>query len=213
MDWFAWLRRCGGRCWVRLGGAVFLLLRVWAVAAVLGGVRSQGQDGGSLRVEDALHRMSDRAAVVFVGRVVAVRRVAGVVEVEFQIDQAVRGCAAGSYVLREWAGLWAANDARYRVGQRRLMLLHAPGAGGMSSPVDGTDGAMPVYGSGTGADGELVDLRWLGAKLQKPVVYAAPGMVTADSVGQKSIPAQAAGVNVVVGLLRGWSPEVSGAGQ
>lgn len=213
MDWLAWLHRGWGRCWVRLGGAVLLLLRVWAVATVLGGVRLQGQDGGALTVEDALHRMSDRAAVVFVGQVVAVRRVAGVVEVEFQVDQAVRGCAGGSYVLREWAGLWAANDARYRVGQRRLMLLHAPGAGGMSSPVDGTDGAMPVYGAGTGADGELVDLRWLGTKLQRPVVYAAPGMATADTAGQKSIPVQAAGVNVVVGLLRGWGPEVSGAGQ
>jgi hypothetical protein len=213
MDWFAWLQRCVGRCWIRLGGAAFLLLRVWTVAAVFGGVGSQGQNTGALTVEDALHRMSARAAVVFVGQVVAVRRVAGVVEVEFQIDQAVRGCSAGSYVLREWAGLWAANDARYRVGQRRLMLLHAPGAGGMSSPVDGTDGAMPVYGAGTGANGELVDLRWLGTKLQRPVVYASPGTVTADTVGQKSIPAQAAGVNVVVGLLRGWSPEVSGAAQ
>ena len=53
-------------------------------------------------VEDALHQMSDRAAVIFVGQVTAVRRIdgggvsSGVVEVEFQVDQAVRGCAAGT---------------------------------------------------------------------------------------------------------------------
>ena len=55
----------------------------------------------------------------------------GVVEVEFRVDQAVRGCAAGgTYVLREWAGLWAANDARYRVGQRRSDDAACSGAAG-----------------------------------------------------------------------------------
>ena len=133
----------------------------------------------------------------------------------------MRGCSTGTYVLREWAGLWAANETRYRVGQRRLMLLHAPGAGGMSSPVDGLDGALPVYGLGSA--GDAVDLRWVGTKLQRQVVYAAApanGVVAtvSDGVGPGeagSIPAQAAGVAVVVGLLRGWSPaeEVSGAGR
>ena len=212
MDWLAWLRRG----WVRLGGAMSLLLRVAVVVLLLDGVTARAQ-AGSQTVEEALHRMSDRAAVVFVGQVVAVRRVAsagdgssGVVEIEFQVEQAVRGCGVGTYVLREWAGLWAGNDARYRVGQRRLMLLHAPGAGGMSSPVDGLDGTLPVYGAG--AEGELVDLRWVGTKLQRPVVYAT--QVVALNAASNSIPAQAAGVSLVVGLLRGWSPasnEVSGA--
>lgn len=106
-------------------------------------------------VETALHQMSDKADVIFVGHVTAVKRqdgegiASGVVEVDFQVDQAVRGCTAGTpYALREWAGLWEADDQRYRVGQRLLMLLHAPGAAGMSSPVDGMDGAIPIVRGG-----------------------------------------------------------------
>ena len=83
-------------------------------------------------VVDVLHQLSDKADVIFAGQVMAIRRPDdGVVEVEFRVDQAIRGCVAGApYVLREWAGLWAGDNQRYRVGQRLLMLLHAPSAGG-----------------------------------------------------------------------------------
>lgn len=104
-------------------------------------------------VEDALHEMSDASGVIFTGQVTAIRRIpgqggaSGVVEVDFRVDKAVRGCAAGSiYTLREWAGLWTDSNGRYRVGQRLLMMLHAPGASGMSSPVGGMDGAVPIRG-------------------------------------------------------------------
>lgn len=139
-------------------------------------------------VETALHQMSDKADVIFVGHVTAVKRqdgegiASGVVEVDFQVDQAVRGCTAGTpYALREWAGLWEADDQRYRVGQRLLMLLHAPGAAGMSSPVDGMDGAIPIVRGGSGAlvagssarvAPPAVDLRWVGAKLLHSVSYS-----------------------------------------
>jgi hypothetical protein len=218
--------------------------RVVVVAVLVAGWRAQGQAAPSQSVEDELHRMSDRAAVVFVGQVTAVRRVdgggaaSGVVEVAFRVDQAVRGCAAGgTYVLREWAGLWAANDAQYRVGQRRLMMLHAPGAGGINSPVGGMDGALPIRGMGSAVRSEndsaatiaspaaeMVDLRWVGARLARPVMYrngpvaggrsvlataaTLPGANAAglSSAGASaaSIPAQEAAVGTVVGMLRGW---------
>jgi hypothetical protein len=230
------------------------LLRVAVVVALLMGSCSQGQTAPPQSVEDALHRMSDRAAVVFVGQVTAVRRVdggatgPGVVEVVFRVDQAVRGCAAGgTYVLREWAGLWAANDARFRVGQRRLMMLHAPGPGGMSSPVGGMDGAIPVHGVGKAVwsandsaatigtpAAEMVDLRWVGARLARPVAYRkeaaavggsrlakAANVTAADApaldglnsatVNAASIPAQTAAVGTVVGMLRGWGPSAPAA--
>jgi hypothetical protein len=86
-------------------------------------------------VEDVLHQMSDRADIIFAGEVIAIRphtaetTSAGFVEIDFHIDQAIRGrTAGGSYVLREWAGLWTGDAHRYEVGQRLLMLLHAPGA-------------------------------------------------------------------------------------
>ncbi len=218
--------------------------RVAAVVVLVAGWRAQGQVAPSQSVEDELHRMSDRAAVVFVGQVTAVRRVdggggaSGVVEVEFRVDQAVRGCAAGgTYVLREWAGLWAANDARYRVGQRRLMMLHAPNAAGISSPVGGMDGALPIRGMGSAVlsandravtiaspAAEMVDLRWVGARLARPVTYrngpvdgggsvlaTAAGVSAGNAVGLSSAdvsaastPAQEAVVGTVVGMLRGW---------
>ncbi len=92
---------------------------------------------------------------------------------------------------------------------------------------------------GAGPEGDLVDLRWIGTKLQRPVVYAVaaapvavqgvggvvvtassavgiasnPVSAAASSVAQSSIPAQAAGISLVVGLLRGWSPEANSAGR
>ena len=145
--------------------------------------------GTPTTVETALRAMAGRAAVVFVGTVTAVRRVdddptsaaAGVVEVDFAVEQAVRGAASsGTYTLREWAGRWAGEDERYRVGQRMFMMLHAPGASGLSSPVGGAEGAIPVRGGGAtigekdttaGVQGPVADLRWVGAKLGRPVVY------------------------------------------
>ena len=98
----------------------------------------------------ALVAMQARAAVIFAGYVVSVDRedAAGYVDVRFRVEEAVRGCnKLGVYVLREWAGLWSGGAARYRVGQRLLMLLPARGPGGMSAPVDGLDGAIPIVAS------------------------------------------------------------------
>jgi hypothetical protein len=133
-------------------------------------------------VVDILHQVSDKADVIFAGQVLAIRRPnEGVVEVEFGVDQAIRGCTAGTpYILREWAGLWAGDNQRYRVGQRLLMLLHAPSAAGMSSPVGGLDGAIPIRQGGAppsqaddtaAAQPPYVDLRWLGVRVPHAVSY------------------------------------------
>lgn len=133
-------------------------------------------------VVDVLHQLSDKADVIFAGQVLAIRHPnEGVVEVEFRVDEAIRGCSVGTpYVLREWAGLWAGGAQRYRVGQSLLMLLHARGAAGMSSPVGGLDGAIPIRRGGSVTPmGDIaappqppyVDLRWLGAKVPQAVAY------------------------------------------
>ena len=183
-------------------GVVLLLAAMGAPGAGVGwgqsgkiGVRTGG--GSSLplaagaspaTVEDALLQMAGRAAVMFVGHVEAVTRrdAAGYVDVQFRIDSAIRGCGGATvYVLREWAGLWTSGSAgggqRYRVGDRRLMLLAARGPGGMSAPVGGLDGAIPLVATGVqpiaNAAGEApadgggvdagatvgVDLRWVAA--------------------------------------------------
>jgi hypothetical protein len=204
------------------------------VAALLIASVAYGQNAATddTTVEDALHRMSDRAGVIFLGEVVAIRSVAGeggasgVVEVEFRVDQAVRGCTgSSSYVLREWAGLWSGGDQRYRVGQRLLMLLHAPGAGGVTSPVGGMAGAIPIRGSASllhatatasATPSPVADLRWVGARLQRSIVYRDSSMalvnaantskaIAADDAGSDaSTAAQQASVTVVVNMLAGW---------
>jgi hypothetical protein len=155
-------------------------------AALLAASLAHGQEVSPAQpqtVVDVLHQLSDKADVIFVGEVLAVRHPNdGVFEVEFRVDQAIRGCAGASYVLREWAGLWAGGTQRYRAGERLLMLLHAPSAAGMSSPVGGLNGAIPVRQGGGGAVTELVgtvvpqqppfvDLRWLGARLPRAISY------------------------------------------
>ncbi len=145
--------------------------------------------GHATTVEAALRGMTAQAAVMFVGTVTGVTRVggdgfaaaAGVVEITFAVERGIRGVSDGqSYTVREWGGLWTASEQRYRVGSRLLMLLHAPGPTGLSSPVDGMDGAIPVKGSSplvaaengtTATDAPVADLRWLAAKLARTVVY------------------------------------------
>ncbi len=107
---------------------------------------------------DALYSMADAAGVIFAGTVTGIRRsqlrdgsAGGVVEVDFAVTEAIRGVSGGVYTLREWAGLWAANDQPLQVGRRYLMMLHQPNSAGLSSPVAGGDGAIPVRGAGPAA--------------------------------------------------------------
>ena len=136
-----------------------------------------GTDAGA-----ALEAMAGQAGVIFVGHVVRIARndAAGFVEIRFAVDESVLNCAgAGEYSVREWAGLWVGRAPRYGLGQRFLMLLHAPGAAGLSAPVGGLDGAIPLVASGaaavldgsgkvaadTGAAASLaVDLKWVQAR-------------------------------------------------
>jgi len=177
-----------------MGRTLFVSRHLCAMAAMalLAASFSRAQDAPAASlpmpqtVEDVLHGMSDQADVIFLGEVVAVRAhedegvASGYVEVEFHIGRAIRGVSGDTYTLREWAGLWSGNVRRYQLGERLLMLLHAPGPSGLSSPVDGTDGAIPIRGSGAAVGGNaaaasssspVVDLRWLGAKLPQSASF------------------------------------------
>ena len=167
------------RC-VLAGSVAVLLFATSAAHAQL----STGASVPPATLEDALHQMADKAGIIFAGQVIAVHRhesgdgASGYVEVEFSVDQAVRGCTAGSpYVLREWAGLWAGGVSRYRIGERLLMFLHPPGASGLSSPISGMDGAVPIHGAiaplvaGETAQYPVTDLRWVATHVLRPVSY------------------------------------------
>jgi hypothetical protein len=174
------------------------LLLALAPAAVAG--FAQAIPETTADTEAALHAMSRLAGVIFAGQVLTVRRqqgrhgATGVIEIEFAVEDAVRGVSGGTYTLREWAGLWPAGDEPFRAGQRFLMLLHAPGASGLSSPVGGRDGAIPIRGSAplpqTGiassraqaaaasvssdsgqSDVAAVDLSWIATRVARPISY------------------------------------------
>lgn len=179
-------------------------------------------------LEDALHQMSDLAGIIFVGEVTAIRHVAGeqgasgVVEVEFGIDQAVRGCSSGgNFTLREWAGLWQGGDERYRVGQRFLMMLHSPSPTGMTSPVAGMDGAIPLHAQNSAllavssasispvdSPASLIaDLRWIGTHVLRPVSSSASAVNQAAKMTADAAPVvdgQQAPLPNVIGMLSAW---------
>lgn len=177
-------------------------LRVFAVTLLLAGFAvaqpaSSGNSGSAASprtVEDLLHEMSDQAQIVFIGQVLAIHphelggAAPGFIEIDFSVTQAIRGCRPGeTYILREWAGLWAGNAHRYHVGQSLLMMLHAPGPSGMSSPVGGIEGAIPLRevknvsvpsgnvpisaAASASQPVTVADLRWLGAKLPHSMSY------------------------------------------
>lgn len=149
-----------------------------------------GAAGVPATADAVIEEMARASGAIFVGRVAAIRRpvgmagsgedaAEGVVEVDFLVDEGVRGAATGTvYTLREWAGLWSASGGaeRYRVGQRLLVFLYPADAAGLSSPVRGRDGAVPVRGSGiapgpddatNGVAQWMVDLRWVQTQVVK----------------------------------------------
>lgn len=157
------------------------------VAVLFPGVFAFGQQaeagGGSdlpapASLPAALQSMESRAGVVFAGEVASIRQSedAGVVDVVFQVEDCVRGCSAGQeYVMREAFALWRNSPCRYRAGQRALWMLYAPNAGGLSSPVDGMLGVMPLNGRGGATQ---VDTRWVraGQARQDADTYLVPYM-------------------------------------
>ncbi len=139
----------------------------------------------------ALRELSAQAGVVFAGQVLSITRTGvarnrvgrpdesgGLVIIQFRVETAIRGCGADStYMLREWGGLWVGQSPRYRVGQHLLMLLAAPGPGGLSAPAGGQDGAIPLEPMASAPGGKAVltpDLRWIAARsVRRPSQTAA----------------------------------------
>jgi hypothetical protein len=126
----------------------------------------------------ALRNLASRSGVAFVGRVLKIERGAGVVDVVFQVEKPMLGQVGATYTLHEWAGLWSAGQSRYSVGQHVAIFLHAPGKAGLSSPVDGMEGILPIVQES--ADSEpMVDVRLLAARVQRkvgePIADAANG--------------------------------------
>ncbi len=110
-------------------------------------------------LEEALRDLFRSADIVFTGEVTEIKRGEGAVVMSWRVEDAVRGAQPGGVVdLREWPGLWDGNGARYTVGERALVMLHASSVAGYASPVAGGDGIVPMRGD---APNSILDLRML----------------------------------------------------
>jgi hypothetical protein len=149
---------------------------VWGVVLTMstvgtGGAIAQGPGMNvavlpAASVAGVLRGLASRAGVVFVGQVLSIVSKAGVVEITFQVQQPVIGVASGTYVLREWAGRWTGGQQRYRIGQRAMFFLHTPSVAGLSSPVDGMAGIVPLVPMGANV-GALLDVRMLATRVAR----------------------------------------------
>lgn len=156
-----------------------------------------GVTGPAVSVGGELRAMAARAGVVFVGEVQRIVPKEGVVEITFLVQRPVLGVTGGRYVMREWAGRWTGGQQRYRVGQRAMFFLHAPSAAGLSSPVDGMAGVVPLIPMGANADAVL-DARWLMARVVRRV---------GDSMGEADQGAVA--LTDAVMVVRHWRTETT----
>jgi hypothetical protein len=209
-----------------------------ALSAQVAGAQTPPQSA-----DQALLAMEQLAGVIFTGQVVAVHRTVGtngatgVVEIDFAVGDAIRGVSGSSYALREWAGLWPAGDEPFQIGQSFLMLLYAPSAAGLSSPVGGMDGAIPIRGVvvapnpaggllgtigaqsvGAGgsveSDGLVVDLSWVQTEVERAVSYRAqiaarPTALPTGAHAEVVAAQPASSVEAASGSLQVSSAEVS----
>jgi hypothetical protein len=143
----------------------WLIWLLWP--AIAAGAQQQVVAGPDASVTAALQNLSKRAATVFVGQVVGIRRDAGVVEIQFRVDTPLVGQTGGSYTLREWAGMWPPGQMRYRVGERAVVFLHGTSSAGLSSVVDGGEGMVPVMADEKGT--LLLDVRRLSTRVQRQI--------------------------------------------
>ena len=134
-----------------------------------------------------LQLLASRAGTIFVGQITLIERKGSIVEVTFRVEQSVAGAPGSTCVLREWAGLWPPGHFRYTVGQRVLAFLHAPSAAGLSSPVHGAEGLVPVIVQGADAP-QLLNIRRVAAAVVRNPNTPLPtdeeaGMLLAEAVG------------------------------
>jgi hypothetical protein len=131
------------------------LLLVVILLAFPGPLRAQKGTIAPGRVPAELQPVARRAGTIFSGRVISVVPARSdspgrvpTVTITFQVEQAVRGVKAGqTFSFREWTGLWSTGE-RYRVGQRLLLFLYTPSRLGLTSPVGGPSGRLPIDSHG-----------------------------------------------------------------
>jgi len=136
-------------------------------------------------IEAALLALSSQAGIIFAGEVAAIHHREGCVETEWRIEEGMLGVSTGgTFVQREWSGLWV-DDDRFHVGQRALVMLHRPSVAGFTSPVGGMDGVLPIAGDAVNG---VVDLRWIAARVGRAAATPTGGTTALKTMGEVVAP-------------------------
>ncbi len=115
-----------------------------------------------------MRSLSSRAGTIFVGQVDKIEPNGGVVDIVFHVQRRVSGELGDTFTLREWSGRWSGGQQHFTVGERAMVFLYPPNAAGISSPVDGMSGIIPLVPMGADAD-PLLDVRFLATRVERPV--------------------------------------------
>ena len=112
--------------------------------------------------EAVLRALFDNAGAIFTGQVTAIRETpySSIIEVDFHVEESIRGTQNSTHTLRQWITHPLFLDAPYQLGERNLLFLHALTLSGLSSPVGGQIGEIPLQN-------QSIDLRWLQTRVER----------------------------------------------
>jgi hypothetical protein len=119
-------------------------------------------------IASVMRSLASRAGIIFVGQVEKIQPNGGVMDIVFNVQHRVAGELGDTYTLREWSGRWSGGQQHFTVGQRAMVFLYPPNAAGLSSPVDGMAGVVPLVPMGADAE-PLLDVRVLATRVERPV--------------------------------------------
>jgi hypothetical protein len=100
-------------------------------------------------------QISRAAGMVFAGTVLEAQAIPAAnahalptIEIRFRVDRAIAGAQLGQVLtVREWTGAWSTGRTM-RPGQRVLLFLYPPSRLGLTSPVGGPLGQVPLDAKG-----------------------------------------------------------------
>jgi hypothetical protein len=176
-----------------------------------GSSTQNGEVAPQKTAEEVLAELVKRAGIILVGQVYAIRMPAGeanpgtsgglhssmphVVEIEFRVDQGVRGTSIGEpFVLRETEDQWR-KGPQFTPHERVIVFLYPPDKDGLSAPVGGAVGVLPR------SDADEVDLTRLHALVEGAPAQpaAANGSAGEGSAGQAAAEATGNGTGNGIG--------------
>ena len=140
---------------------------IWLLWPAIAGAQQSVVAAPDASVSAALANLSQRAATVFVGQVVDIRRNAGVVEIQFRVDTPLVGQSGRELHAARVGGDVAAGSMALQGRRAGAGVSAWDERAGLSSAVDGGEGVVPVMADTDGT--VLLDVRRLSTRVLRQV--------------------------------------------